>query len=295
MYSQFFGNYLLENSIITNQQLIDSLSMEDDHNMAPPILAVYRGYVSPEEALEVLDGMDSEGVESFYDICIEKSYLSPSQSDEMTDSEIPHYIYLAQYLVDELGIPMDDMVHYLRDYESQFELVDLEILTAVDDAASVLMNNFLLTTDSKYADDIVDYMSLLFNNLIHYIGNDFTPLSVQPFSQFFSKICSSQSVLGTPSLFSVIDMEEDSAVEFASRYSDMDFDSCDEYVYASLDDFLNLHNGLYIVNESNMRSREMNLDAPENPNYQLLDPGGDGYLLVIKYSFGYVNFFFSVK
>ena len=56
MYSQFFGNYLLENSIITNQQLIDSLSMEDDHNMAPPILAVYRGYVSPEEALEVSFG-----------------------------------------------------------------------------------------------------------------------------------------------------------------------------------------------------------------------------------------------
>ena len=58
--------------------------------------------------------------------------------------------------------------------------------------------------------------------------------------------------------------EEDTAIAFASRYVHEQFHSYDEYVQASLEDFVNLQNGLFIVNVSNTSNTELTLGAPEH-------------------------------
>ncbi|MBQ6463725.1 MAG: chemotaxis protein CheX, partial [Pseudobutyrivibrio sp.] len=49
----------------------------------------------------------------------------------------------------------------------------------------------------------------------------------------------------------------------ASRYANEEFAEFDEYVIAALEDFLNLHNGLFIVNVSNDTSKTISLAPPE--------------------------------
>ena len=77
--------------------------------------------------------------------------------------------------------------------------------------------------------------------------------------------------------------------------SNDEFQEFDEYVRASIEDFLNLHNGLYTVNMSNDFSMELQLQPPVPHEDTLLETGYTFYLLPIMYSFGTINFLLSIK
>ena len=73
-------------------------------------------------------------------------------------------------------------------------------------------------------------------------------------------------------------------------------DEFDEYVQASLEDFLNLHNGLFTVNMSNNYSVEMQLSPPiiHDENLVDLNPDAVSFLFPVLYPFGTINFLFSI-
>ena len=74
-----------------------------------------------------------------------------------------------------------------------------------------------------------------------------------------------------------------------------EFDSYDEYVKASLEDFLNLHNGLFIVNCSNTKSLELSISAPAHCDDSLIEFEYTTYHFPILYSFGTLHFIIEVK
>ena len=113
--------------------------------------------------------------------------------------------------------------------------------------------------------------------------------------EFPIEYCVKQEVLGDYSIASYLSMDEATAIEFASRYVGEPFAAFDEYVQASLEDFLNLHNGLFIVNLSNEFSMELELSAPERIEDPLIVFENTTYYFPILYSFGTVNFIFELK
>jgi CheY-specific phosphatase CheX len=88
-------------------------------------------------------------------------------------------------------------------------------------------------------------------------------------------------------------MEPDTAIAFAGRYAKMDFNEFNEYVKASLEDFINLHNGLFSVNMSNTYSKEAELDPPEHTEEKSLKLSDDAFIVPIIYPFGTVYFIVS--
>lgn len=70
-------------------------------------------------------------------------------------------------------------------------------------------------------------------------------------SEYMTNYCVTQKDEGLLSFNSGIDMSKSVAIAFASRYAKEEFHEFDEYVKASIEDFLNLHNGLFNVNMSN--------------------------------------------
>ena len=69
-----------------------------------------------------------------------------------------------------------------------------------------------------------------------------------------------------------------------------------EYVQASLEDFLNLHNGLFTVNMSNNYSIELQLSPPQIHDEDLIDlrPDATSYLFPVLYPFGTIYFLLSI-
>lgn len=95
------------------------------------------------------------------------------------------------------------------------------------------------------------YLELLFNSFIRFVGDDYTPLSAEICDSFSADCMVRQDIEGSYAISTYIGMSQTTAINFASRYVNESFSVYDEYVQASLDDFLNLNNGLFLVNCSN--------------------------------------------
>ena len=134
----------------------------------------------------------------------------------------------------------------------------------------------------------------MFNNLVRFIGEDFTPLNPILCTEYVTNHCSAQIINGEFSLTSYLDLEEESAIAFASRYVQEDFQDYDEYVQASIEDFLNLHNGLFNVNVSNEKSIELELEPPVSLQNTYISSSTEMILMPIIYPFGTLNFFFKI-
>ena len=89
-------------------------------------------------------------------------------------------------------------------------------------------------------------------------------------------------------------MPKEAAIAFACRYAGESFSEFDEYVQASLDDFLNLHNGLFLVNMSNDMGVELQLEPPMEETGGLLSFKEGTFLFPILYPFGMIYFIFEV-
>ena len=148
----------------------------------------------------------------------------------------------------------------------------------------------LKTLNLQEKDYVIQYLSLLFNNLIRFIGDDFTPLDPIPCEEIPITYCVTQKIDGSIQLLSGLDVEEKTAIAFASHYVGDTFLEFDEYVKASVEDFLNLHNGLYNVNMSNSNSIELDLKPPIRIEDPVLSLEGKSYIIPIAYSFGILNF-----
>ena len=86
-------------------------------------------------------------------------------------------------------------------------------------------------------------------------------------------------------------MDLDTAIAFATRYVHEQFHSYDEYVQASLEDFLNLQNGLFIVNVSNTSNTELTLGAPEHITGAPSHLSGRTWQIPVLYTFGTIDFY----
>ena len=89
-------------------------------------------------------------------------------------------------------------------------------------------------------------------------------------------------------------MPETACMAFASRYTGDTFDDFDEYVSASLEDFVNLHNGLFCVNVSNDHNIELELLPPKIETSPLFEFKNEAFLMPVIYPFGTINFIFEL-
>lgn len=293
MHTQFFGNFLLNKGVISPEQLIEALKVQAYAHKKFGTLAIHSGYMSASEVEDVYI-TQTHYDKHFGELATELGYLSEEQVDELLTTQLPDYMLLGQILVEQKIITRIDFENLIAEYQSAYEIYDLDMIDEQKDMVEKLLANFYLPEDAPYSQNILSYLTLFFNNLVRFIGEDFTPLNIIVLPEVPTNFCVSQEIEGSFSFLSALDMESEAAITFASRYMNEELTDLDEYVHASLEDFLNLHNGLYSVNMSNDFSLELHLQPPETHEHTTLATESPSYLLPIIYSFGTINFIFSV-
>ncbi len=294
MHTQFFGNFLLNKGVITPEQLVDALKIQANTHKKLGTLAIHSGFMSASEVEDVYI-TQTHYVKLFGELAVNLGYLTESQVDNLLTTQLPDYMLLGQILVDKNILTHVELENLITEYKSVYEIYDLELIEEQQNMVNKLLSDFYLPEDLPHSEHILSYLTLLFNNLVRFIGEDFTTLNVMNLSEVPTNFCISQEVEGSFSFLSALDMEQETAITFASRYVNDEFQEFDEYVRASIEDFLNLHNGLYTVNMSNDFSMELQLLPPAPHENILLETGFSFYLLPIMYSFGTINFLLSIK
>ncbi|MCR4956268.1 MAG: chemotaxis protein CheX [Lachnospiraceae bacterium] len=289
MFTQLFGNYLLRKAIITPEELLECMTEAGKSHAKLGTLCIHAGLMSSAEVEKVYI-LQTHRDERFGEIAIEEGYLTQEQLDNLMEQQPPSYILLAQCLTEKGILNHDEVERLLADYQMETELYDLEMMEDHKDRFKKMVTHFCNFSDLRNGEVGVCYLQLLFNNLIRFIGDDFTPMDLVPFQEYITHYGAKQSIEGSFQLQSAIETNEQAAIAFASRYAGENFEEYDEFVSASLQDFLNLHNGLFVVNMSNSDAVELEIDAPEEIDNMLYAPDGYTYLLPLAFTFGTVNF-----
>lgn len=285
MYTQFFGSYLLRESVVTPEQLIKAIDKLTSAHVKIGTLAMHKGLMTASEVDEVCF-LQKRIDKRFGEIAIERHYLTEEQVTELLTEQTPDYLLLGQALQDDGVITTAELETLIMDYQYDNELYDLESNIEHQEQVQGLIEKFLLISERPISEYSIMYINLLFNNLIRFIGPDFTPLSPMPYTEYPTNYCVRQSVAGKVSCDSYIDMTQDVAISFASRYANDDFTDFDEYVQASLEDFLNLHNGLFAVNMSDQFSIELELEPPAAVEADIVLLNENAFTIPVVYPFG---------
>lgn len=293
MYTQFFGNYLLSRDYVTKEQLFDAMQKQASQHIRLGTLAISAGLMTADEVDNIVIQQTHED-KKFGELAIELGYLTNEQVMELLKNQTPDFLLLGQILVDDGVLSNSDLENLISDYRSQNEMVDLD-MTSDNENIVHLFENFFISSETPITKEGRMFLELLFNNFIRFVGEDFTPLGAEECHEFPVECCVKQEVLGDYAVAAYLSMDEATAIEFSSRYVGEQFVEFDEYVEASLEDFLNLHNGLFIVNLSNDYSMELEISAPERIEDPLIIFENTTYYFPILYSFGTVNFILELK
>ncbi len=288
MFTQFFGNYLLNNSYVTAEQLVEGIQVKSKTRLKLGVLAIDAGYMTAAQVEEVHERQMLVD-KRIGDIAVELGYLTEAQVEELLSNQKKGYLLLGQALVDAGYMTNDQFEEAIGNYKAKYK-IDENSESDVDAKAAEMVKELC---DFSYDDSkmYTDYVVLLLKNLVRFVGDDFAPLKPQLAKAEVSYKSVIQKVKGQFSLDMAIAFDdENTMVEFGNRYSGEVFTVDDmEYVEAAACDFINIHNGLFTVNVSNDTNVELNLTPPEVIE-KAVDMDGEVMIFPIQFTYGVVNF-----
>ena len=139
----------------------------------------------------------------------------------------------------------------------------------------------------QMSDFVSEYIKKLIIDLLTYVNEEITVGDIELVSEYYANKELSQEITGVPSAYSAMDATEDVLIRFAQDYSKMEMNEYDILVKESLLDFLNLHNGLFVVQLSKLNICELSLAAPKQNGAFLMSSPATGKITVIPVSFPY--------
>lgn len=292
MYTQFFGSYLLSKKIVSAENLKKALEKKDTTRVKLGVMAINAGYMTAKQVDEVHKKQATVD-KRIGDIAIELGYLTAEQVDELLSMQKTGCLLLGQALVDMGCLTNEEFEQVLNAYKAENNLTDSDFTEENNQKAEEVISSFY-SLKGQYSKYCSEYVNILFKNIIRFIGDDFTPLlDTQMSSSDFAVV---QNITGEFSALTAITANDSAAVEFASRFAEEKLTDNDEYTKDVISEFLNLNNGLYTVNISDISGKELGLTP------QTTSSAGDvaktkskAYVNIpLEFSFGIVTFNISV-
>lgn len=294
MLTQFFANYLLEKHAIDSEQLIQALRYKHNLNQSLDVIALSSGYMTEEEIEDVHNMQTARDVE-FVRMALHMGYLTMSQASELEEAQHFGYLLLGRAVV-ELGFCTKEVMSgIIADYEFDYQLSFSDCMNFDKDKIEEMVRAYYQFPDNGEMVVAEEYAILLLHNLIRFIGDDFRLVGKQ---EALPDIPSSkevhQTISGAVNGKTAIIGYTDFLDSFAERYACSELHGDREFITASLEDFLNLHNGLFTVNLSSEHNMEAELTPPEmcDADFGTLSYQ---YILPIEFTFGTLYFCFSLS
>lgn len=288
MFTQFFGNYLLNKRLVEPQQLAEALSALKTTRVKLGVLAINAGYMTAEQ-VEKVHAEQQRVDKRIGEIAIDMGYMTLEQVDELFSSQSGTHLLLGQALVDRGSMTNAEFENALNAYKAENSLTDSDFKENDNAKIHSVIREFY-RFDSASDELMIEYIDLLFKNIVRFIGDDFTPLNCEKITSYEYSNASIQKINGAFSCLSAVDAEDEPYIVFASRYAGEQLDAVDEMADASAGEFLNLHNGLFAVNVSNDSGIELVLEPQNVIRNEKHDNLTDTYKIPLAFPFGTVTF-----
>ena len=254
MFSQFFGQYLLDNQKITAEQFSSCMKYIKDNRVKLGLIAENEGLLTRNQANE-LNYLQMQTDKRFGDLAVEKGYLTEADVNYLLGRQGNPYLIFIQGL-EENGIMSRD-----------------EIETALD---AFQKENGFSAKDSRYQ----SLIGLTLRNIVRFVSSYIRIEKGQFVTSHSAKYIAYQHTTGDYDGFLGFTCDDDSILALADGYAKETFDTVDEDALDSVCEFTNCVNGLYAT-ELSYQDTTIDMQPPEFKFDSSIDGEGEFYVLPV--------------
>ncbi len=250
MKSNNLPQYLLNEGIMPAPEIETLLKDVKGTELQMPLIAMRRHLVEP----EILDEKQIFSTDAFVKAAREHDILTQEQIDQLSREQERPCMLFAQYLLNQGMLDYRELSVYFREREQMPE-------SPVHWAVNKLCGQQLAEEAPFYS----DFMEIFMDSLMDFLHAP-AVISVEPaeeseFAGGLSIHAASQRMSGDVSIVTGILAENAKFLELARRYSEEDLTEIDEMAIDSIQEFLNVINGIYSIRLAE-RDIQADLEVP---------------------------------
>jgi hypothetical protein len=253
MFAQYFGQFLLNRAFVTASELDRAMSAQKETRVKLGVLAINKGYMSPDQVEEVHQ-TQTRMDKRFGEIAVDLGYLKEELVTELLSSQQSAHLTLGQALIDQGTLDFEAFAGALNLYKKDYSLSDDQFESIINGSIETLLEAVLSKEGLTLRPTLSDYISLFAKNIIRFIDSSIRLEVVSSEAISTYEWTAQQPLTNSDRSFSrltAIGGTEDSFLKLASIYAQETIDEPGEMMEASVGEFLNLHNGIFLVNLSN--------------------------------------------
>ncbi|MDE6763052.1 MAG: chemotaxis protein CheX [Oscillospiraceae bacterium] len=292
MFTQFFGNYLLQRQLVSPEHLSEVLRAMKTTRPQLGVLAINAGLMTAVQ-VEKAHKEQLHADKRIGDVMVDMGYISRENVESLLKTQPAGHLVLGQALVNSGYMTTAQFEQALNAYKTENHISEADFGSESDVSAQRLVRNFYNFNSINGSGYMTGYVSLLFKNLIRFIGSDFTPMDAHALMGALSD-CAAQRIDGGLRAITIIDADASSMIEFASRFTNKQLVAEDDYTHACISNFINIHNGLFAENMSGSSGIKLNLEPQRFYERFDISELGNACVIPVCFSFGTVNFIVAI-
>ena len=275
MVGYLLGNYMVDEGIMTAEQLSQVISKQEEIRVKLGLIAVSEGMLTLDQA-DAINRMQQVMDKRFGDIAVEKGYLTESQVGSLLKMQGNEYLTFAQTLVDEGIVTMDKLHTILKNYQVENGFTNTELEAVKSGDADKIVPLFL----PRGAEEYQEVVTVALKTLVRCIDRHAYPMCGKLANVFDLEKPVSQELIGKESWKVGFADEEGGLCSLASMFAKEEFVVVNEDVQDAVGELLNCISGLFATAEGNkgivleLMPPELGESGPVSGNDILVMPFG---------------------
>lgn len=279
MFSQFFGNYLLDKGKMTNDDFSSCMEYMKANRVKLGLVAESEGLITRQQSDE-LNRLQMQTDKRFGDLAIEKGYLTDADISHLLQLQGSPYLIFVQALEENHLFDRKETLQLLADFQQDCGLTNTALEAIKCGDFDRLLPTFVVADNEMY----LSLMSLALRNIVRFVSPYIRIETAKKTTEYSARYIALQKTIGAYEGFLGFASDTDAILTIANGYAGEYFEKPDMDALDSVGEFANCINGLHATDLS---YRDILIDMLP-PEY-LFDSGikePDGFYILPMYIIG---------
>lgn len=251
MFTQLLANYLLTKKMVRPKDIQDALEYKQEAYMKLGVIAVNEGFMT-EEQVQSVHKMQSKVDKKFGELAVEMNFLNNEGLEKLLSAQKHDYLLLGHDLINKGIISHAQFEEIINDYKIDHNLTDRQMELLKNNDIDEIVNIFCKLENLKHENLFKEYISLFLRNSIRLLDSeisiDYGGITKNTNKKYNWFVC--QNIKGKYNFFTCF-ATNNNIFKTDNANSNQYVNAINNFSKASIEEFLNLQNGLFLVNMSN--------------------------------------------
>lgn len=289
MFSQLFGNYLVDKDIISLEDYKTAIEQQMAVRVKLGTIAIADGLLTEDE-VESINKMQMQFDKRFGDIAIEKGLLTSEQIEELLKKQGNPYMQFIQVLIESSKLTATVLDKTLSAFQKEKGFSDSDMTALKNDDLDSLIPIFAFSAKPY----VTDLAGLVIRNINRFITRDFYIGKIKHTNSLDYCYLAGQKTVGNDTIYLAFAEETDtgSFATIATNFSGNVHETTTGDTFDAICEFINVNSGLFA---SELSKKDIDLDMEPVFAYKDQTVKGDFYVLPIYIEGLKVNLIIAVN